>query len=399
MIIEDLILNNFTALLIAFSILTLIIIFMKKFILLLLISCSLFHNLPAQSVIEHRIDYILNAIDVFSKFNGQLLVVEKVIKDENGEVISVQYINLNGSGGIGLTRSILCGINLQGSTNFYDVNYPKEVAFPCDWTWMNGVMSIFSINRNDYRIKGYDQLRIVGTGGGAGKIADKTFQENPGVLTYGSNGKDITFDEIAIISKGKSVRDRVEKDRLPSYRMDYKEHEVDGTTFFEYNRYKISTAKETKGKRQNEVHERYSYKKTGDLALITKDNYSSSGVLQTKTTYKYKNYSLQSSSSYNANNILVDSVFCDYNELGFISTQETYSLKAGKLIHGYKYEYTYQKKEGEDNLDGRYRYSQMEIRTSFNDDGTPLLQQKDDSGLYRRHFENGVWGEWQRSMY
>ncbi len=398
--IEVIILNKYVALLTAFTILTLIINYMKKFILLLLIFCALFHNLPAQSVIEHRIDYILNAIDVFSKLNGQLLVVDKVTKDENGELKSVQYITLNGPEGIGLTRSILCEINFKGSsTNFYDVNYPKEVAFRCDWTWMNGVMSIFSINRQDYKIRGYDQLRIVGTGGGAGKIADKTFQENPGVLTYGSNGKDITFDETAIISKGKSVRDRVEKERLPSYRMDYKEFEVDGAMIFEYNRYKISTAKETKGKRQNELYQRYSYKKAGDFAVITKEDISSTGVLQTISTYRYQNYRLQSSSSYNADNVLVDSVFCDYNELGFIRTQETYSLKAGKLIHVYKYEYTYQKKEGADNLDGRYLYKQMEIRTSFNDDGTPRMQQKDDSGFYGRRFENGVWGEWQKSIY
>lgn len=373
---------------------------MKSSILSLLIFFTLFQNLSAQKVIEHRTDYILNAIDVFTKMSGQILVVDKITKDENGEIKSVQYVTLNRPDGIGFTHTILCVINLQGtSTSFYDVNYPNEIAFLCNWSWMSGVMDRFSFNYNDFKIRQYDQYRIVNTGGGAGKIAEKMFQENVGTINYGLNGKDFTFDEIAIISKGKNVRDREEKDRLPSYRMDYKEYEADGGVSYEYNRYKISTTKETKGKRQNEGYERYNFKRNGDLAIITKDSYSSSGELQTKTTYNYKNYRLQSSSTYNTQSVLVDSVFCSYNDLGFINTKEIYSLQAGKLTPKSKNEYTYQNKAVTENVEGKCLYNQIDVETVYNNDGTPRMQQKNDSGLYRRHFENGRWGEWQKSMY
>jgi hypothetical protein len=376
---------------------------MKK---ILLFSFSVFFcvvSLFAQDNESAKMDYLLNAVDILSKINNNILVPEDTIRNEDGVPKTIHYLILSWAEGAGLKKTIRCGLDFSApSKGFFNVDYPNEAIFSLNSVEKSvGGYSSFRFNSLDFEIKQYNSSRkIAEVRHGLRRIVKNTHAEEGGIISYGTENNEVHYDGFEIISTAnpKDRRIRQEKGRLPNRVMNYKAYSKEGTDVFEYSSFYLSTDKSSLGKRKQEKYFKYWLNRSGEQLTLKKEEFTSSGDLQKYTVFEYLNYSLVKSETFDANNTLVEKAVYTYGQNGFPKTLEEYRTNTNEIRLTSTYEFFYEEIESNSN-EGKYPYRQWEIRTDYNEDGSPRMQQKNQGRQIRRYFNNGQWDAWEAPLY
>lgn len=375
---------------------------MKKIFLLSFSVFFCFVSLFSQDNESTQRAYLLNAVDVLSKLSGHILIPTDTIMDENGIPKTIHYLVPTWAEGSGLNKTIRCGFNLSSpGKGFYNVDFPKEVVFPVSTIRKSvGGYSSFRFDYMEYEIKQYHpDNKISEVRYGLRRLVKNTHAEEGGFISYGKNGNGLTYNGFEIISKAnpKDRRIRKEMKRFPNREMDFKVHSQEGRDILEYNSFYLSTSKSNFGNRTQENYFKFSIDRTGEILKLKKEEFTSSGNLKAFSLFEYVNYSLVKSETFNANNTPLEKVIYTYGENGFPKTRERFSANGSDLKISSNTEFFYDEKESSE--EGEFPYKPWEIRTDYNEDGRPVMQQKTQGRMTRRYFENGQWTPWEAPLY
>ncbi len=375
---------------------------------LLLLLCSSVFSAQAQSTNDKRQGdkELLDAIEVFSKYNGSILLQDSIIKNDIDRISSVYFIIVSSPEGYGYRNSIKTKavFDKNAQINFCDVLFEKEKLFTMSGTWNYvGSPGLRSFSFVDGFGIGYnDQVKIVSIKGGFGKVEAGKYEQKKVDVVYGENGADISFNEIKVFAKGKELKSLKETKTLPMGNRKYKEYKVDGVKYFDFDQVILSTYKGKEGKVVTETHYSYCIAKTNFINSINKFEKNANGSLKSRTTYYYSNNSIIGSASFNSSNQKTDSTYYEYeNPQGFVTLKASFKLSSEKLIPETRSEYSYEplSKDGEFiNVEGKYNYKQIVISTIYDSNGNPKYQESSEH-YKRRYYENGIWSDWRQSQY
>ncbi len=382
---------------------------MKTKILILTLLLSSFSLLtPAQTDNDNNQwdKELLDAINVFSKFNGLILIQDSVIKNEKGKILKIYYILVSSPEGNGYRNSIqsVAVFNINAQIYFRDYLFEKENYFKMNGTWNSkGNLGLRSFSYIDwFGINYNDQIKITKLKGGFLKTGkDKYEQKNVDVI-YDPTGNNLHFKESIVFAKGKDSRHLKEIRTLPSGYREYKEFKKDGMKNFEIHKVLLSTYKGKEGKIINESHYVYSFSKKNEFSTILKLKNDANDSMESKTIYHYENNVIIGSSSYDKLNNQTDSTYYEYNNAnGFVTLKVAFKVQSNKLIPEMRWEYSYEEKQKDGvkiNVNGGYNYKQIYTRTTYDVNGTPKYQDNSENSK-RKYYENGTWSEWKQLQY
>jgi len=378
---------------------------MKIKILILTIFISSFSLFTiAQSGSQQGDKELLDAMKVFSKYNGQIFIEDSVILNEKGKIQEIYYKMISSPEGNGFRNTIQCKalFKRNAQISFNDPLFEKENFFSMKGTWNykgNPGLRSFS-NVVGFGIGYNEQVEITSLKSGYRKTGGR-FEKKVVNISYQENGTHVQFKEKIVFAKGKDKKKLKEKGSFLSKTKEYKEFQNDGQDFFKYNQLIYSS--NIKDQRvMSEKYEVYCYKKEGDKFTIVKNKNDANGNLKKRTSYYYKNYSNIGSVSFDNIGNKTDSTYYEYNnESDFVTLKAIYKINSSKIIPDMKWEYSYDTilKEGATvNVPGKYNYTQNHIRTTYDENGNPKYQDS-SKNTKRRYFKNGTWSEWQQQGY
>lgn len=375
---------------------------------LILLLSSLFFSAKSQSTADKRQGdkELLDAIEVFSKYSGSILLQDSIIKNDLDKISSIYFIIASSPEGYGYRNSIQSKaiFDKNAQINFCDVTFEKEKFFTMSGTWNyvgNPGLRSFSFV-DGYGIVYNDQVKIINLKSGFGKVETGKYEQRKVDVIYGENGADMSFNEMKVFAKGKELKSVKETGTLPMGNRKYKEYTKDGMKYFDFDKVTLSTYKGKEGKVESETHYSYCIAKNMFVNNINKFEKNANGSIKNRTTYYYSNNSIIGSASFNNSNQKTDSTYYEYkNQQGFVTLKASFKLVSDKLIPDTRREYSYEplQKDGESiNVEGKYNFKQIVISTIYDSNGNPRYQESSEH-TKRRYYENGTWSDWRQLQY